>query len=100
MGIRALLSQIYASKFLRHALLAFLIVALFLGGIQLRRWIGESTRHVRYQHDIVNAFFWFAYVWGGSLAQRSRTRLVAWRFNIALRFAVLLPQAWHGLSRP
>jgi len=58
MGIRGLLSQIYASKFLRHALLAFLIVALFLGGIQLRRWIGESTRHVRYQHDIVNAFYW------------------------------------------
>ena len=58
MGIRTLLSQIYASKFLRHALLAFLIVALFLGGIQLRRWIGESTRHVRYQHDIVNAFYW------------------------------------------
>jgi hypothetical protein len=58
MGIHALLRQIYASKFLRHALLAFLIVALFLGGIQLRRWIGESTRHVRYQHDIVNAFYW------------------------------------------
>ncbi len=58
MGIRALLSQIYASKFLRHAAFAFLIVALFLGGIQLRRWIGETTRHVRYQHDIVNAFYW------------------------------------------
>jgi glycosyl transferase family 87 len=58
MGIRALLRQIYASKLLRHALLVFLIVALFLGGIQLRRWIGESTRHVRYQHDIVNAFYW------------------------------------------
>src|SRR4029453_12568399 len=58
MGIRALLSQIYASTFVRRALLAFLIIALFLGGIQLRRWIGESTRHVRYQHDIVNAFYW------------------------------------------
>jgi Glycosyltransferase family 87 len=58
MGIRALLSQIYASKFLRHALLAFLIVALFLGGVQLRRWTGDKTRHVRYQHDIVNAFYW------------------------------------------
>jgi hypothetical protein len=34
------------------------ILALFLGGIQLRRWIGENTRHVRYQHDIVNAFYW------------------------------------------
>jgi hypothetical protein len=69
MGIRALLSQIYASKFLRHALLAFLIVALFLGGIQLRRWIGESTRHVRYQHDIVNAFYW------GSEAMKEARRL-------------------------
>jgi hypothetical protein len=58
MGIRALLSQIYASKLVRSALLALLIIALFLGGIQLRRWIGESTRHVRYQHDIVNAFYW------------------------------------------
>jgi len=34
------------------------IVILFLGGDQLRRWIGENTRHVRYQHDIVNAFYW------------------------------------------
>src|SRR6478752_5202953 len=34
------------------------ILALILGGIQLRRWIGENTRHVRYQHDIVNAFYW------------------------------------------
>ena len=69
MGIRALLSQIYASKFLRHALLAFLIVALFLGGIQLRRWIGESTRHVRYQHDTVNGFYW------GSEALKEARRL-------------------------
>ena len=34
------------------------IVTLFLGGVQLRRWIGENTRHVRYQHDIINAFYW------------------------------------------
>jgi hypothetical protein len=58
MGIRALLSQIYASKFVRRALLVFLIVALFLGGIQLRRWIRETTRHVRYEHDTVNGFYW------------------------------------------
>jgi hypothetical protein len=58
MGIRALLRQIFASKFGRRALLALLILALFLGGVQLRRWIGSSTRHVRYQHDIVNAFYW------------------------------------------
>jgi hypothetical protein len=58
MGIRALLRQIYASKFAQRGLLMFLVVALFLGGVQLRRWIGETTRHVRYQHDIVNAFYW------------------------------------------
>src|SRR6059058_821316 len=58
MVIREFFEQFFASKLARRALLAFLIVALFLGGIQLRRWIGESTRHVRYQHDIVNAFYW------------------------------------------
>jgi hypothetical protein len=69
MGIRALLSQIYASKFARRALLVFLVVVLFLGGIQLRRWIGGTTRHVRYQHDIVNAFYW------GSEALKEARRL-------------------------
>jgi hypothetical protein len=34
------------------------IFTLFVGGVQFRRWIGENTRHVRYQHDIVNAFYW------------------------------------------
>src|SRR5262245_46234534 len=34
------------------------ILTLFLGGVQLRRWIGQNTRHVRYQHDTVNAFYW------------------------------------------
>src|SRR5213592_4864347 len=58
MGICALFRQILTSRFGQRALLGFLIVVLFLGGIQLRRWIGESTRHVRYQHDIVNAFYW------------------------------------------
>ena len=31
---------------------------LFLGGVQLRRWTGDKTRHVRFQHDIVNGFYW------------------------------------------
>ncbi len=34
------------------------IFTLFVGGVQLRRWTGQNTRHVRYQHDIVNAFYW------------------------------------------
>ena len=37
---------------------AILIATIFLAGIQLRRWIGDTTRHVRYQHDIVNGFYW------------------------------------------
>ena len=36
----------------------FFILILFVGGVQLRRWTGQNTRHVRYQHDIVNAFYW------------------------------------------
>ena len=58
MVIRAFFERLFVSEFVRRALLAFLIVALFLGGVQLRRWIGETTRHVRYQHDIVNGFYW------------------------------------------
>jgi hypothetical protein len=58
MVIRAFFERLFASEFARRALLAFLIAVLFLGGVQLRRWIGSSTRHVRYQHDIVNAFYW------------------------------------------
>jgi hypothetical protein len=58
MGSRTLFKQIFAGEFARRALFTFLIVALFLGGIQLRRWIGGETRHVRFQHDIVNGFYW------------------------------------------
>jgi hypothetical protein len=69
MVIGAFIKQLFASKLARSVLLTFLIIALFLGGVQLRRWIGESTRHVRYQHDIVNAFYW------GSEAMKEARRL-------------------------
>src|SRR6266581_6727441 len=46
------------NNFIRPILVAILIVIIFLAGIQLRRWIGDTTRHVRYQHDIVNGFYW------------------------------------------
>jgi hypothetical protein len=62
MGIRSLLRLRITStrtrNFVRRALVAVLVVTVFLGGIQLRRWVGENTRHVRYQHDIVNGFYW------------------------------------------
>jgi hypothetical protein len=47
-----------AGRFIRPILVAILIATIFLAGIQLRRWIGDTTRHVRYQHDIVNGFYW------------------------------------------
>ena len=46
------------SHFVRRILIGLLIATVFLAGIQLRRWIGDTTRHVRYQHDIVNGFYW------------------------------------------
>jgi len=58
MAICAFFKQLFSNGLARRAFLAFFIVALFLGGVQLRRWIGETTRHVRYQHDIVNGFYW------------------------------------------
>src|SRR5215208_5401026 len=58
MGIRTLLRQFNANTFSRRGLVILFVIGLFLGGVQLRRWVGESTRHVRYQHDIVNAFYW------------------------------------------
>ena len=58
MAICAFFKRLFASRLAQRALLTFLVIALFVGGIQLRRWIVESTRHVRYQHDIVNAFYW------------------------------------------
>jgi len=47
-----------ASELIRPILVGLLIATIFLGGVQLRRWIGDTTRHVRYQHDIVNGFYW------------------------------------------
>src|SRR5256885_10131898 len=58
MGIRALFRRLFAGKFAGRALLASFIVVLFLGGVQLRRWTWDETRHVRFQHDIVNGFYW------------------------------------------
>jgi hypothetical protein len=58
MAIRMFLRQLSANGLARHLTVGLLVGALFLGGVQLRRWIGGSTRHVRYQHDIVNAFYW------------------------------------------
>ena len=44
--------------FIRRILVGVLIATILFAGIQLRRWIGDTTWHVRYQHDIVNGFYW------------------------------------------
>src|SRR6266487_3629178 len=58
MAIRALFRRLFASEIARRFLLGLLVVVLFLGGVQLRRWTWDETRHVRFQHDIVNGFYW------------------------------------------
>src|SRR6266576_7367379 len=58
MALRAFFRRLFSSEPVRRALVASFIVMLFLGGVQLRRWAGEKTRHVRFQHDIVNGFYW------------------------------------------
>jgi hypothetical protein len=62
MGIRSFLrlriTSGRAREFIRPLLVALLVATIFLAGIQLRRWIGKNTRHVRYQHDIVNGLYW------------------------------------------
>ena len=47
-----------AREFSRRVLVSLLVATILLAGFQLRRWIAENTRHVRYQHDIVNGFYW------------------------------------------
>src|SRR5437660_11315127 len=53
--------------FTRRIVVAVLVATVFLAGVQLRRWIGDTTRHVRYQHDIVNGFYW-----GGEVLKEAR----------------------------
>jgi hypothetical protein len=58
MSIPALFRPLYVNRFARRVVLSVLIISLLLGGIQLRRWTWGETRHVRFQHDLVNAFYW------------------------------------------
>src|SRR5947199_2447712 len=58
MAICALFRRLFAGKFAGRALLASFLVVLVLCGVQVRRWYVEKTRHVRFQHDIINGFYW------------------------------------------
>ena len=50
--------RLFVSRLAQRSLLVLLIAALLLGGFQLRRWTWQKTKHVRFQHDIVNGFYW------------------------------------------
>src|SRR5919106_3873944 len=58
MAIPELFRLLYVNRFARRVVLSVLITSFLLGGIQLRRWTWAETRHVRYQHDLVNALYW------------------------------------------
>src|SRR5437588_1303721 len=47
-----------AGRFAGRVLAVFLIVTILLSGIALRQWTWQKTKHVRFQHDIVNGFYW------------------------------------------
>src|SRR5437762_8974017 len=58
MAVHALIRRLLTVGFANRVLLAFLVVALFLVGVQLRRWTWEKTRHAHVQYDIANGFYW------------------------------------------
>src|SRR4029453_15010220 len=47
-----------AGQFARPIFVALLATTLLLAGIGLRQWTWQKTKHVRFQHDIVNGFYW------------------------------------------
>ena len=58
MATWALFKRLFGGGFLKRVLLAVFVIVLLLGGVELRHWTWDKTRHVRYQHDIVNGLYW------------------------------------------
>jgi hypothetical protein len=58
MATWALFRRLFASEFGRRIFVALLITTLLLAGIGLRQLTWQKTKHVRFQHDIVNGFYW------------------------------------------
>ena len=42
----------------RYTLLGLALLALLFGGVQMRRLAWKETKHLRFQRDIVNGFYW------------------------------------------
>jgi len=47
-----------STRFVLRGLLLVFIAVIIIGGIRLRTWTWEKTTHLRFQHDIVNGFYW------------------------------------------
>ncbi len=45
-------------KSARWLFISLFVAAAFLGGLEIRQWTWGKTRHVRYEHDIGNGFYW------------------------------------------
>lgn len=58
MVVRSLFRRLCAGQFARRILVALLVTTLLVAGIGLRQWTWQKTKHVRFQHDIVNGFYW------------------------------------------
>jgi hypothetical protein len=58
MANRTLLRRLLAGRVVRRIFLTVFIGLLLAAGIQLRHWTWRKTRHVRFQHDLVNALYW------------------------------------------
>lgn len=58
MHFRSFFAGMFRGVSMRRLLFALLVCALVFGGIELRLWTWRRTKHLRYQHDIVNGFYW------------------------------------------
>lgn len=52
------MSYLPRRRLARVLCLALFLVAILYAGMEVRRWTWEKTTHLRFQHDIVNGFFW------------------------------------------
>jgi hypothetical protein len=58
MAIRPFFQQLLANRFARRILLGLLLLCFSSAGFNCAGGPWDETRHVRYQHDIVNASYW------------------------------------------
>jgi len=51
-------ARVFASLQMRRVFLGLTLLALLVGGLALRRYSWMETKHLRFQRDILNAFYW------------------------------------------